>query len=112
MGLPSRPYMRHLYPQDHIFDILGGRGTEAMEYSRRTGVVLEALNQTYITLIPKSDKPSSFNDYWLVALCNLLYKLISRIIADWLKPSLSKAIFAEKFGFLPGWKILDDVGIV
>lgn len=45
-------------------------------------------------------------------MCNLLYKLITKIIAERLKPVLGKFILVEQFGFIPNRQILDVVGIV
>lgn len=69
-----------------------------------------ALNATFITLIPKKDNPESFSNFRPVALCNLVYKLVTKIIADRLKPLLSKFISKEQFGFFDNIKILDAVG--
>lgn len=95
-----------------FFDLMGNALTEVVEETRCFGIVPEALNKTYITLIPKVDKPFGFNEYKPIALCNLLYKLISKIIADRLKPVLSKVISEEQFGFLQGRQIHDVVELV
>jgi len=43
-------------------------------------------------------------------ICNLCYKLISKIIANRVKPILSHLLSREKLGFLKGRKILDAIG--
>ena len=75
-----------------------------------SGLVSGALNSTFITLIPKRSKPTSFDDFRPISLCNFIYKIISKIIAKCLKPVLAKVISPEQFGFLPHRKILDAVG--
>ena len=55
---------------------------EVVDETRRNGKVLDSVNTTYITLIPKVDRLASFNEYRLIPLCNLLYKVVSKIIAD------------------------------
>ena len=55
---------------------------EAIEETRVSGIIPENLNTTYLTLIPKVDRPSNFGEYRPIALCNLLYKLITKIILD------------------------------
>jgi hypothetical protein len=64
------------------------------------GNVNGALNVTFIALILKSDKPESFSGFRPISLCNLDYKVISKIIASRIKYFLSKGISKEQFGFL------------
>lgn len=46
------------------------------------GKMYEAINATFIALIPKSDSHVSFNDFWPISLYNTLYKIIAKIIAN------------------------------
>ena len=64
----------------HFYDLMGEEIIEAIEATRRLEVVPECLNLTYITLIPKKDRPATFNDYKLISLYNILYKIITKII--------------------------------
>lgn len=96
----------------HFFELLGGSLTEAVEDSRHSGHILDSLNRTYITLVPNIDKPSGFSDYHPISLCNALYKLITKVIADRMKLVLRKVISAKQFSFLLGRQILDAVGTV
>lgn len=75
------------------------------------GFISEALNSTYLTLIPKKDKPVSFNDFRPISLCNILYKIISKTIAERIKPFLALAVSREQFGFLHDRQIMDAVGV-
>lgn len=76
--------------------------------SRRNCFVPKILNSTYITLVPKHD---SFNDFRPISLCNMIYKIITKIIINQLRPVLGKCISEEQFGFLPNKQILDVIGI-
>lgn len=96
----------------HFFDLLGSELVSAIEYSRVFGVIPEELNMNFLTLIPKVDRPALFADYRPITLCNLVYKLITKIIAEHLKPFLGKFISPKQFGFFPNRQILDAVGIV
>ena len=75
-----------------FFDLLGGEWTEALDESQRLGLIPALINETYISLISKRDRLVSFDDYRPVALCNLLYKIIVKIILDMIKPILGKFI--------------------
>ena len=65
----------------------------------------EAINSTFIALIPKTDSPISFNDFRPISLCNCLYKIISKIIANRLKPILQHIISSNQSAFLKGRSI-------
>jgi hypothetical protein len=95
-----------------FFDILGDELVEMIEETRKKGRVSGALNATFLALIPKSENPGNFGDYRPIALCNLLYKIITKIIANRVKTSLSYGISKEQFGFLEGRQITDAIGIV
>eukprot|EP00253_Pinus_taeda_P003996 PITA_03996 len=75
-----------------FYDLLGQDLLKVVEECRLSGSLYNAINSTFIALIPKSDNPSSFNDYRPISLCNCLYKTISKIIANRLYPILSRHI--------------------
>jgi hypothetical protein len=56
---------------------------------------LGALNTTFIVLIPKEQSRDTFEDYRPISLCNLIYKLISKIIANILKGIMSCFVIEE-----------------
>jgi hypothetical protein len=83
-----------------FFDLVGNETLEMVEETRRKGRVNGALNATFLALIPKSNKPESFGGYRPIALCNLVYKIMSKIIATRIKSCLSFGISKEQFRFL------------
>ena len=76
----------------HFFDLVGHDILKAVTQSRNEGRVSVALNATFIMLIPKCDKPTSFSNYRPISLCNLVYKVISKLASNRLKPTLDRAI--------------------
>lgn len=94
-----------------FWDIMGKDVLEMVEESKKYGLVSKALNSTFIALLPKKTKLDTFNDFKPISLCNLAYKIISKIISERLKPILANVISLEKFGFLHNRKILDAVVI-
>ena len=65
-----------------FFDMMGGCLTKVVDDSPRSGAIPDLLNKTFITLIVKVSKPSSFNKFRSISLCDLLYTLITKVIAD------------------------------
>ena len=65
-----------------------------------------------MTLIPKEAGADSPDKFRPIALCNVIYKIISKVIANLLKPLLPKLICPEQLGFVEGRQILDGVILV
>jgi hypothetical protein len=95
-----------------FYDLVGVDILEMVEESMKKGRVFGALNATFLSLIPKSDNPGSFRDFRPTTLCNLVYKIITKIIAKRIKSTLSFGVSKEQFGFLKGRQITDAIGIV
>eukprot|EP00253_Pinus_taeda_P023209 PITA_23209 len=72
-----------------FYELISNDLLRVIEECRETGTMYNAINSTFIALIPKSDSPSSFDDYRPIPLCNVLYKIISKIIANRIRPILS-----------------------
>ena len=68
---------------------------KVVQESQRAGKVLGALNSTFLALIPKKQNPSSFEEFRPISCCNEVYKIITKIIAQRLKPILSNIITKE-----------------
>jgi len=83
----------------------------AIEELRLSGKVCGSLNSTLWNRIPKESKPSSFNEYKPIALCNFVYKVITKIIASRIKEKMASYISAKQFGFLKDRLILDVIGL-
>ncbi|GAU37344.1 hypothetical protein TSUD_395250 [Trifolium subterraneum] len=67
-----------------------------------------SLNETNICLIPKCDNLTSMRDLRPISLCNVLYKMISEVLANRLKCCLDKCVSQEQSAFVEGRSILDN----
>lgn len=57
-----------------------------------TGTFLQEFNHTHIVLIPKTDSPNTVNQFRLISLSNVCYKIIVKILTNKLKLVL-KSLF-------------------
>lgn len=69
----------------------------------------EGFNPTFITLIPKRDKVSRVKDFQPISLCNVLYKLVTKIIANRLKIVLPKVILKTQNAFVLKRQISNNI---
>lgn len=80
-----------------------------MEDSQRFKKVLKALNESFTALVPKQEKATSPDRFRPIELCNVIYKIISKDIANCLKPLLPTPVSEEQMGYVEGRKILDNI---
>lgn len=66
------------------------------------------LNDTFLCLIPKFKNTNQLKNFRPIGLCNTIYKVITKIIANRIKPFLEKLIGPNKLDFLKG----DDLVIM
>jgi len=71
--------------------------------------LLPSLNATFIALIPKEDQSSTPEKFSPITLCNVIYKIISKFIANRLKLLLPLLISPEQSGYVEGCQILDGI---
>jgi hypothetical protein len=94
-----------------FFDIMGKDLVDMVEETRRQGKISGAINSTFIALIPKTGRPESFKDFRPISLCNIIYKLITKILANKIKPILARILSKEQFGFLENRQIMEAIGL-
>ena len=76
------------------------------------GRIPEYLNLIIVTLIPKCGNPESVNHYCHISLCNMVYKIVSKIIIARIRPLLANLVSSLQIAFVPGRKGIDNVIIV
>jgi hypothetical protein len=92
----------------HFWDLCGNDIFEAAKDWLERGYFPASLNETNICLIPKYDNPTSMKDLRPISLCNVLYKMVSKMLANRLKGCLEKCVSEEQSAFVEGRSILDN----
>ena len=69
------------------------------------------LNDTNICLIPKITKPTKMLQFCPISLCNVSYKLISKVFCHNLKKVLPDRILEIQSTFIAGRQIMDNIMI-
>jgi len=59
--------------------------SKVVEDSISTKIILQAFNSTFLTLIPKEDKANSLDKFRSISLCNVMYKIICKVITNRIK---------------------------
>ena len=92
-----------------FWHIVGKDVMEVVLNVLNSGIILESLNTTYIALIPKIKDLKKVADFRPISLCNVIYKLIAKLVANHLKKFLIQTIPDSQSAFLSGRLIFYNI---
>lgn len=92
-----------------FWDVVGGKVTEEVLHVLNGGPMPDNWNDTCVVLIPKINNPEGMKDLRPISLCNVVYKVISKILANRLKLILDAIISPNQSAFVPGRLITDNI---
>jgi hypothetical protein len=71
---------------------------------------LKSINHSYVTLVPKKDKPKRVHDFRPISLLNSSPKLVSKLLANRLQTVAIDIVHVNQYGFIKGKTIQDCLG--
>ncbi|OMO78705.1 reverse transcriptase [Corchorus capsularis] len=71
--------------------------------------LLPAFNSTAITRVPKVPNPSYITEFRPIACCIIIYRCITKILANRMQPCLPFLIADNQYAFIKGRKLVDNV---
>lgn len=71
--------------------------------------IITPLNHTYIALILNIGKPRKATTYRPISLCNVIYRIVAKTIANRLKQFFHQVIFPTQKAFIPNRLITDNI---
>uniref|UniRef100_A0A0A8XR28 Reverse transcriptase domain-containing protein n=1 Tax=Arundo donax TaxID=35708 RepID=A0A0A8XR28_ARUDO len=101
-GMPVLFYKRY-------WNIVGPDVVREVQHFIAAGDMPDSWNETVVALIPKVPNLDKLKDLRPISLCNVVYKIASKVLANWLKQILSDIIAPSQSAFVPGHLITDNV---
>ncbi|CAA7045620.1 unnamed protein product [Microthlaspi erraticum] len=88
---------------------MGPKIIEEVKKIFEAGIIPSSINSTHVRLIPKIPSPKTVAEYIPITLCNVYYKIFSKILTSRLQPILSTIISENQIAFVPGRAISDNM---
>ena len=101
-GMPPLFYQK-------FWPIVGDIVTKTILDFLNHGVYPPNFNETHIVLIPKVKEPKRMTDFRPISLCNVVFRITSKVIANRLKKILPSIIIDTQSAFVHGWLITNNV---
>lgn len=66
------------------------------------GMLVKDLNATFIVLIPKIQGPETIHHFWPISLCNVTYKVVTKMIVNRVRQLMPQLVAPNQASFVPG----------
>lgn len=105
---PGPDGMTPAFYQKH-WAIVGHDVVELVRMFMQEGMLPEGINDTNVVLIPKKKCPTTVGDLRPISLCNVLVKIITKVMANRMKNMLDGVVSENQSAFIPGRLITDNI---
>ncbi|KAM6584214.1 hypothetical protein CsatB_011216 [Cannabis sativa] len=89
--------------------IVGSKVVENVRCFFEHGTLADHCGDANVVLIPKTRNPERMSDLRPIALCNVLFKIITKVMVNRMKPFMDSIIFENQSAFIPGRLISDNI---
>ena len=97
-GLDGMPLLFY----QHFWSTINQDVTSSILSWLNSGTIPATLNHTFITLVPKLNSPEFPHQFRPISLCNVHYKIYSKVLANCLKKILPSIITKHQSAFTKG----------
>ncbi|GJV94862.1 putative RNA-directed DNA polymerase [Tanacetum coccineum] len=91
------------------WNVVGTDLCNAVKEFFKSGKLLKETNATIIALVHKCHTPRMLSDYRPIACCNVIYKIISKVIVNRIKSCLGDLVDQNQSAFIPNRQISDNI---
>ena len=95
----------------HYWDVVSDDVTATCLFNLNKGVMPSGLNSTSIVLVPKVNSPERMSDLRPISLCNVIYKIMAKAVANRLRIIIPSIISNTQSAFIHGRSITDNAMI-
>ncbi|CAI6012418.1 unnamed protein product [Closterium sp. NIES-65] len=104
-GLPKELFERQ-------WDVLGKEFLRMAQSFSVSATIPASIKEAITILLHKKGEKDNLDNYRPITLLNFTYKVLARVVANRMKMHLHKVISAEQYGFIPGRRISEAIGVV
>lgn len=91
------------------WDILGAEVVSFCQDFLLNGHLPSRVNDTHLVLIPKTKTPELMSEFRPISLCNVIYRILAKVLANRMRVLLNSIISPVQSSFIPGRSIVDNV---
>lgn len=92
--------------------VVGSSVTAAIQEFFMNSILLKQINHAVIALIPKTSHAAEVGDFRPIACCNVIYKIIAKILANRIRPLLDSLVDRAQSAFIPGRHMVDNIHLM
>lgn len=89
--------------------MLGDDLVKEVLHAMNTATIPDGWNETTIVMIPKIDSPDRVSQFRPISLCNVIYKVLFKMLSNRMKLILPDVISGHQSAFVPGRLITDNI---